>query len=408
MPIARPLFVTSLVAVLACSSAKEPGGDASAKGDAPTEVGAPNDGASGGDVAIDTSGGADAVDAPAPPVEGGGDTSADFAGAIQSFCQTAAQVVCLTSCNLGSVATCRATIVANCVAQYGAFADLGSAGRFSIDPATAAACIDDIYGACEFLMFPPGSCQRIFAGTVADGQPCLQSSECKSGTCDRGTPPTCPGKCAPGGALGDDCDVMGAATCDPRVAYCKYGQCVALLTDGTPCDPGDTCVNGDFCDWASPPSCGPGGSACACKPLGSLGVACLNSEQCRPDLKCVGGKCTAPGSQGAPCDPLSVASCQGNLYCFYSADASSDGSGLCGDRVPEGGSCDGLYCQEGLECVPNGPDSGFTGTCQTAPPPTPAAPPLADGQPCSISPQCASQLCYQRACAKRCTLADLK
>ncbi|MCZ6542334.1 MAG: M12 family metallo-peptidase [Planctomycetota bacterium] len=186
-----------------------------------------------------------------------------------------------------------------------------------------------------------------------DGNPCNGLETCVGGICQPGTPPNC-----------DDGNPCTEDTCIPGVG------CVndPVPLDGTPCDDGVFCTNGETCsggvcaggtltdcDDGNPctlDTCDPVLEVCISTPITpccdngvpEAGEDCENCPadvQCPPDTECIGGVC----------EPLTGACCFSDCSCTVET---------LGDCNTLGGS----YQGDGSNCSPNNcpaPSADFTG-----------------------------------------------
>jgi hypothetical protein len=158
--------------------------------------------------------------------------------------------------------------------------------------------IDDAFNA---------SCNAVFTGQVAPGDPCFTSWECSGGFCD---------------------DSLDACP----------GHCQVLRTKGVVCTADSECASGL--------SCGANGT---CLPPAAAGEDCYETR-CQPGLACVGSQCVTPMS-GMVCAQPS--DCGSALTCSIQAGAST---GVCQALVPPGGACVAPVDCQGLQlCIPSYP-----------------------------------------------------
>ena len=320
-----------------------------------------------------------------------------------------------------------------------------AAGRLRLDPAAAQRCLDSTDSrTCGFIDSPTLECLHVLVGTVAGGQPCLFSSECTSGSCER-VNNACPGKCAALAAKGAPCGAPDGS-CDPTSSFCNAESiCSAFLADGERCSPNigaKQCQTGSYCASVGTGRCELG-HLCSCQPLGEVDAPCLSVDACRGGLTCVENVCRPPSKRGEACDPLAGAFCESPLACIPSL--ADGGAGTCGDRLAVNAGCFGSECGPELLCVPSNPDAGAAagGSCRPVPKAgepcledvgcadgahcvlgqCKAYPPcdgtngsdgclsnlqsLPNGAPCTSQVDCQSLTCYGGLCAPACTLADL-
>lgn len=281
-----------------------------------------------------------------------------------------------------------ATSAELCVGAFGSLtsfpADLDAAidnGTVQYDSSAASACLEALSGAaCEDFLeaFDVEVCDRVFVGTIADGEACFIDEQCISGQCGSTGPcmmACCEGTCVappPEAALGESC---AEADCVDG-AYCDESElCVADRTQGEACPGSFECASGlscieGVCDLAPgegepcagfqcavPFACDVDTTTCvrmrgegeACNPdfsICSIGLTC-NSES---------STCTRPGGPGTPCDvAIFGSSCDSSTYCDYDIELQQ---GTCQSLIADGGACvDGDTCR-----------SGYCGTDQTCQP----------------------------------------
>ncbi len=301
------------------------------------------------------------------------------------------------------------------------------------------ATCDPTSGACAG---PP-----LAAGTACDdGDPCTAGETCTAGVCGGGAE-TCSCRAAADGSPCDDrnaCtdgDRCSAAVCagtpfpcpDPgfacRVAAClpTTGACIDVAApDGTACDDGDPCSQGDACLAGT---CMSGPDTCFCR-AEPAGTACDDGDRCTADDVCLGdvcagqpvdctafsgnctdgrceptsGECVAAFSpQGTPCDDTDLCTsgdecwagrCGGTpADCTAFRDACNVGrcaaaSGTCtAEPVPDGTPCDdGDPCTTSDTCTAGA--CGGTGDACAPCAAARAGDPCADGDPCTTDEQC--------------------
>jgi hypothetical protein len=273
------------------------------------------------------------------------------------------------------------------------------AGRITIDPGLAHACIEGLAKV---------SCQTIFSGNPiwfldpycrlawipkqAYGDPCFYSTdftspqaECVPGTyCGAGfscTPNACctGGICADVGfmmpGLGEPCDPGNG--CQPALG-CKDNRCVIPEVEGDPCS--ESCSNGLICrlDGSDP-----GRTHCLPEPPSvPEGQSCLEASCASPAVPCLltpDGQdvvCVRPRERGEACDDLAPCN-QFYLYCH---------DGVCTDLPQLGENCD-----EAPQCL--GSTAGVhcsVGLCEALRP---------DGSPCFQPNDCQSGICTNGECA---------
>ncbi len=311
-------------------------------------------------------------------------------------------------------------------------------GRAQWNPTAAAGCIARITGGCELMKNNSdllAQCGAI-VGNVNDGAPCQADFECATAGARCESPsggqacgsqvcrkPAATGQsCANGGFCGPDdyCVFERDTATSMEISVCEAG------TAGRPCDGGEDCDPGLFCNGGRDDGSA-AGTCTGSKPAGSI---CSDDRECQGELMCVGetasstGICRDVRVAGAACD--GIFGCFGHQYC----DGPSGGPGTCrpvpGVGAPcgialgrpwcgatlacDGGSCqpagaagatctrssDGVFasdpnaCSTGLHCTTEITMTA-TGTCEA---------PLADGAPCGSDDNCAAGYCDQAS--RRC------
>ncbi len=253
------------------------------------------------------------------------------------------------------------------------------------------------------LVNVPAACARVFSGQFADGQLCVDSIQCQSGTCAwtgepcyRCIPPIPEGKpvgnvyavigpatspCAAGSdvlggvcahigprGLGDTCDHDGAwrheFDCTDGLTWCaktspsESGTCIPWTPTGAPCANSSECGPGTVCL--------PGAVTSTCTatsaPLRPFTTTC-GSTRCRADEQCVKGSCKETARLGEACVDVPF-------------DQQHDFYRPCLDGVCVGGSCQPANCQPGCALASCRPD----GKCRIALP----------GDPCQVQTDCSS------------------
>lgn len=264
---------------------------------------------------------------------------------------------------------------------------LAARGTVTFDATAAARCLDALERTCTLELASHADCERTIVGTVPVGADCLWQDECVPGTyCSIGS---CTGTCTPLPIEGAPCDALACDLCDADVA-CAYVVETVVRNAGEECGSmrgedgrwlradcsGELICRQHSCtDFNCPPTC---------ELLPREGADCDPDERpsCMPPFACLDNRCTrivVETAEGAPCD----------------------GNGVTCDRfhglVCEGGSCvrigggvgarcesAAIDCEPGLNCA--------TGECVV---------PLANGEPCYISDDCASHSCWAARCDTR-------
>jgi hypothetical protein len=181
-------------------------------------------------------------------------------------------------------------------------------GTVTLDDATLSDCTEAFERAAVncTLEEVERSCHGIFVGTLAEGEPCTDVSECRRdegptickivqsgsdpnvGVCadpGRGTLGT---PCAQSCEVGADCsttsisgdDTAPTALCyEEDGLYCPIGEtCAEVVTDGVECTWHEACGSDGFCDSN-------------CRTLAGLGDDCDFNWGCEAGLMCDGGEC---------------------------------------------------------------------------------------------------------------------
>jgi hypothetical protein len=324
-------------------------------------------------IALHDSGGADAgppsdanvVDANVPPYDGGPAVSCTGLTALtlSTYCAAYADAYVAqdTRCGLlGSAGATelRAALIAGCNTHN--LQSRVTAGTVTFDGAMAACCFAHSAGDTDCYL-PVGagdtSCDYIH-GTIANGQPCVNSAECTDGYCH--VDGSCPGTCTAFAAPGSHCNV-GDVVCD-NMSNCDTGYngatnlCIRETgTAGMACNPtgGMGCALGFNCNIPSGATAG----TCVAHPV--RGQTCdandilcdLNSSICNYDFTSMAGVCTPPLAIGTMrC--LIDAQCLGDAYC-RGPDYQHMVYGTCTARAARGASCATDHCVTGLVCLPN-------------------------------------------------------
>ncbi len=191
------------------------------------------------------------------------------------------------------------------------------------------------------------------AGSLADGAPCSDDSQCLNKKCKSSGPNTTCGICgspaAAGGACitSDDCaDAMG----------CAASVCVAFGATGSTCDAAHPCNSTLAC------------VAGKCGPVQAAGAACKSSSECDQlhGIICDGKACTKISFVSAP----ATCGLLGGVYTLCSNGATctgiaATGMGSCTAAPKDGTACNvdgGAKCEDPAKCV--------SGVCTTSDPAT--------------------------------------
>jgi len=227
-------------------------------------------------------------------------------------------------------------------------------------------------GTARAARVPPADCSKIFTGTIADGDSCENSLECKSGRCHIDTS-SCTTQCCSGtcgssklAAIGDACIDSTDCVAD---SYCGTDDaCHALGQAGAQCYIDAECDYGLRCAGSAPGT--------TCQQAGTLGNACP-SGQCAE----IGSVCDASGTCVAAGLPGSDAACMSDADCSIYAicDATMH---VCVAYPMLGMTCDNHGC-------------AGEAYCNMTVMPAVCAQPLDDTMPCDFDGDCATYYCYE-------------
>jgi hypothetical protein len=302
-----------------------------------------------------------------------------------------------------------------------------AAGRITFDEQAAGACIEGVRETpCLTEQWDDATlaaCYKALRGTLEPGETCYAAFECAGGTCSVEPLATCPAKCPEVGAEGDSCSFLAGSYCNEQAGLrCAGGVCVKPAGEGGKCADNNGCKSGLVCV---------GGT---CEPLRTQGAGCSSDASCAPGLLCLaegngGGLCKPRLKEGETCGAtpdennaaLRGAHCQDGLVC-KGAGLKSDGEpvpGTCATPQPVGGAC--MVEPDGLQLMLNGCLAGLhcpAGTCELLPSSGECAPHnfcqpgvaycdamnmcmpyKANGEACSIDPECGGGLCLSSMCA---------
>ena len=180
--------------------------------------------------------------------------------------------------------------------------------------------------------------------TWEDGDLCNGQLYCDKST---GAPFTC--KLNPATIV--SCPTVNNSVCQKNTCLPVTGKCKLLLApENTPCDDGNSCTTGDFCDTGL---CQGGGNTCSCKKDADC-QAMEDGNLCNGTLFC--NKATAQ----CQLNPITVVSCQ-------TVDDTQCVTNVCN---PKQGKCylvnssDGKACEDGNPCTPN--EGCSNGVCVSA------------------------------------------
>jgi hypothetical protein len=263
-------------------------------------------------------------------------------------------------------------------------------------------------GLCSDPVRPNGSpCNDLNACTLAD--------TCQGGSCQGGSPVSCP--------PAQQCHQAGV--CDPATGTCSSG----LLPDSAPCDDQNACTQADHCQAGiclggnpvvcvasdqchQPGVCDQATGICS-KPAKPDDSPCNDQNACTGGDKCVGGLCA--GSTAVTCAPSDQ--CHGPGTCDPGTGACTNPAKADGTTCSDQNACtQDDHCQSGV-CVGANPvvcavsdqcreaatcDPG-TGTCSGAPRPDGTS--CNDGDACTSGDSCSDGACIAGA-SKVCSASD--
>jgi hypothetical protein len=245
---------------------------------------------------------------------------------------------------------------------------LGAPGS-GLTPALLHACSIRVRAQCLTSETPAFSwelrelafCDLDIPGTLPDGAPCGDSTQCAGGLCYRNFTPC--GACVSRAAVGELCLPYGCA----RGAVCPFCK-------GQNCQAGFRCV-------ADVPERGDEGELCT----GRVDI-CARGLHCDETTT---GTCILPGPPGT--------TCKGDTDCrFRRCD-----HGVCADQSAEGGACTFDWnCRPGLVCCGTAPLCDALPRQCAQPPPAPAAPAggaCDRGGQCTRGTRCRSGTCIPQA-----------
>lgn len=237
------------------------------------------------------------------------------------------------------------------------------------------------------------------ASHCQDGAFCTGFESCNTttGSCENGTPVSCPKKCFLGSFPGITCSTdanCGAVgncvgMCSDQRAACVECENAAHCSNGIFCDGPETCVN-DVCvagtapvcktcvggnddgagcaitaDCASPGTC-TGGSG-FCDEANDRCQVCLNNSHCNDGLMCTTDECTLfpvsglricnNASDDSICD--NGAACDGAEHCNVTNTACEDGTSITCQKKCFLGTVPGTNCTSDANCGSGGKCLGF-------------------------------------------------
>ncbi|MBU1242040.1 hypothetical protein KKD52_01630 [Myxococcota bacterium] len=259
---------------------------------------------------------------------------------------------------------------------------LENGAEYSVDNLNT--CMSALNGAsCDTNLDSVAACDRVLEGTLATDAECSSNWQCASGFCN--TAETCPGFCEPTVGVGQPCDdsdqCNSGLECNWDTDSPVCATPAAKAAQGDECEWHDDCEYGLFClitDFETYVGvCQPWlGEGDVCDGDGNMDVVC------EPGLACdyVSGECapvTVVGV-GETCDNETIiCSFADRAYCME-----GQSMGTCVQIPGNGDACMDGYCWTGNYC-------GDDNLCHTA---------LANGQPCTNSDQCLSEMCNGTTC----------
>ena len=294
--------------------------------------------------------------------QGCGDTESESGGSVKTFdelLQELAQSVCRGECDASGGTYVEIRYGAECLEIYSLlYESVGAsikasldAGRTSFDAEAAQRCLDLL--AAEECDEADLACEDALVGKVATGDACTESTECAGNAyCREGL--DCLGTCVATLGVGEACPGTDFDECGAGFFCSAEGVCTAEKANGEPCDYSEECSS-YYCDYTEE------GSRCVEIPpdyVKDIGALCDFDQECKPDLHCPQGTCTAAGEIGEPCP------CVSEAYC---SEDSADAFGVCVARIPQGeaceisGQCATGICDDGVCEKP----SGLGGPCVT-------------------------------------------
>ena len=180
------------------------------------------------------------------------------------------------------------------------------------------------------------------AGTLADGAPCADDSQCLNKKCKSSGPNTTCGTCGSPAAAGGAC--VASDDCADGLA-CASSVCVVFGATGSTCDAAHPCNSTLAC------------VAGKCGPPQAAGAACKDSSECDQlhGIICDGKKCSQLSLVAAPttCGLINGAYtlCSGGASC---TGIMQTGMGTCTAAPQDGTACEvdgGAKCEDPAKCV---------------------------------------------------------
>lgn len=283
-------------------------------------------------------------------------------------------------------------------------------GRFNVSPSRESEYLARYQRSCDAVLAAPGTgvtpavldqcaaalraqcgdddaCEELIEsvrGTLADGTPCDDDTQCASGECKKdftsqSSGPRC-GTCAPEVKIGEPCPNGGCvvgAVCASSPGTSSESVCVALRTanEGESCGSASgteavRCAKGLYCRYETTSAGAPNGT---CERPLAEGSACGEADgqyaRCAPPFTCVSGRCGRLLGSGQACTDSS--DCASGLGCDPSANTCAAivwgaNGAVCDDNLRR---CDRGFCAR----TTGSSGTSETGTCVDY---------IADGQPC--------------------------
>lgn len=244
-------------------------------------------------------------------------------------------------------------------------------------------CVDPMMYVCR-----GATCPRKCSPRGATGQDCRETSDCSSALYCRITNlATGAGKCTAYGLADAGCDVDQPCSSGPPSLVCYAGRC-------TQPPPANSACLGSICDENAWCLSAPDGGTC--KPRGGPGGSCTDDVQCLPNLLCevLTGQCVARTlpTVGATCGQRQT--CPAGTVCLR---ATPTALGECQPPLDAGLSCNSSNdCQAHLACI--GLDGGLALGC---------GPRQSDGMRCTENRDCqVLSVCKGQTCTRRPTTGD--
>ena len=215
-----------------------------------------------------------------------------------------------------------------------------------------AACNDSNSCTKDSCNLPQG-CSHVPVNGGGCESPCLTGGTCHDGSCEGGTPVSC-----------EDDNPCTDDQCDEKLESCQH------FDNQGPCEDGDACTEGDFCQGGSchsgaPVSCDDGNEctvdscdpAQGCSKTLLTGPVCSDGNLCTKSDKCLGGTCV-PGP-ATDCDddnPCTDDTCDPQEGCAHwpIAVGCDDGDACTLADMCAGGGCtsgEALGCDDGNVCT---------------------------------------------------------